>query len=303
MSTISTRLTPDGVYILNGELDEVTQSTVSVGTNTVYASEFDEISINPISSGVSRREHSTGLLQVSDSFDEFSGAPIADSSLKLWVDAGIPDSYPGSGTAWSNLGTVPGSVGLFNTPFFDSQDGGGAQVFDPNSYEYGDNILDLGNMPNYTVEVWAKVTNSLSGYITAIICNEFDLSTSLNFSIGTNNAPFNYNLTAGFFDGAWRNADSSGFNPTLNTWYQFVGTYDGSTIKFFVNAGLHSSSNYVGTPGSGGSIRIARRWDSSASVATNFFPGKVSVARIYNRALTNSEILNNFNAHRGRYEI
>lgn len=301
--TIATRLTTDGVYILNGTFDEITQSTVSVGTNTVFAGEIDEVSINPISLGVARREHSDGLLQVADSFDEFSGAPIADSSLKIWVDAGDPDSYPGTGTAWYNLGTVPGSIGLFNTPTFNELDGGGCHEFDPNTYEYGDNILDLGNMPNYTVEVWAKVTSSLTGQITAIICNEFNLSASLNFSIGTNNAPLNYNLTAGFFDGAWRNADATGFNPTLNTWYQFVNSYDGNTIKFYVNSALHSSNNYVGTPSSGGTIRIARRWDSSDTSSANFFPGKVSVARIYNRALSDAEIWNNFNAHRARYGI
>jgi hypothetical protein len=41
----------------------------------------------------------------------------------------------------------------------------------------------------------------------------------------------------------------------------------------------------------------------SYSGSTQFFDGKLSVAKIYNRALTAAEIKQNFNALRGRYGI
>ena len=41
---------------------------------------------------------STGTFLVSGTFDEFTGAPVVDSTLKLWIDSGQTSSYPGSGS-------------------------------------------------------------------------------------------------------------------------------------------------------------------------------------------------------------
>jgi len=46
MATLATRLTNTGTYLVNGTFDEVTQTKVSVTTDTVYASSFDEVTYN-----------------------------------------------------------------------------------------------------------------------------------------------------------------------------------------------------------------------------------------------------------------
>lgn len=299
---ITTRLTSNGTYFVNGTFDETDlNGTNRISTNTVFTAELDEITINPVSGGVSKKELSTGVLQVANEFDEFTGAPIVDNNLRVWVDAAQTASYSGSGSTWNNLSPATGSFTLFNGPTFDGNNAGGELTFLPASFQYADNLTDLGNMPNFTVEAWAKVTASLTGQITAIICNQFNLSTALNFSIGTNNSPTDYNICVGFYNGVWRN--TTGFNPTLNQWYHFVGTYDGSVLRFYVNSAQNSFLNYSGTASSGGSIRIARRWDEVNNNSVNFFPGEIGICRVYNRALTADEILTNFNAHRNRYGV
>jgi len=295
---IATRLTSNGTYYVNGLFDEISLTSIRISTDTVYTAEFDETA----GIGVAKRELSTGVLQVAGEFDEFTGVPVADSSLRFWVDAAQSASYPGTGSSWNNLSPATSTVTLYNGPAFDNIDGGGSLVFTPSSLQYGDNNANLGNMSTFTVEAWAKVTASLTGQVTAIVTNQYNLASSLNFSIGTNNAPTNYNLVAGFFNGAWRNSSTTGFNPTLNQWYHFLGTYDGSTLNFYVNGSLHSSLSYTGTPSSGGTIRIARRWDDTLA-SGNLFPGEIGVVRIYNRALSLDEITTNFNAHRNRYGI
>ena len=147
---------------------------------------------------------------------------------------------------------------------------------------------DLGNLPKYTVEAWFRQTGNLNGRVTAIVTNVYDLSTKLNFSIGTNNAPGNYELTTGFFNGAWRNTPS--VSTSSNTWYQMVGTYDGSVVRTYVNGVEQAALSYSGSPQSGGGVRIARRWDAQANDALNFFPGDISIVRIYKEALTDAEI-------------
>jgi hypothetical protein len=142
----------------------------------------------------------------------------------------------------------------------------------------------------------------LTNKVSALVTNQFDLVNKLNFSIGTNNAPSNYNLTVGFFDGAWRNV--TGFVPELNTWYQVVGTYDGSVLRQYVNGSASGGTlNYVGTPQSGGEVRIMRRWDSLATSTINYIDGDVGIVRIYNTALNSSEILSNYDEIKSRYII
>jgi hypothetical protein len=297
---IASRLTNVGVLLLNGTFDEISQSTISTTSNLILADNLDEISISPINNGVAKRENADGTLMVASYFDEFTGAPIVDSSLKVWLDAAQSESYSGSGSNWTNLINSSANATLINTPTFNTLESGGTFTFDKTTFEYA-TIPDQGDFNVWSVETWAKVTSSLTNQVTSIVTGQFNLSTKLNFSIGTNRAPTSYNLCAGFYDGEWRN--TAGFSPTLDTWYHLVGTYDGSTIKFYVNGVLNSFLNYSGTPSSGGEIRIARRWDGVANNSINFFPGDISLVRIYNRSLTNEEVENNFNTERHRFDV
>ena len=300
MATISTRLTNQGTYLVNGSFDENTQTTISSKIDSVLAAELDEISISPVNNGIAKRELSNGNLQVANYFDEFTGAPVVDANLLIWLDAGQTDSYSGSGINWRNLNTTIANATLYNTPTYQSTDSGGIFNFNKNTFEFAE-LPYLGDFTNWTVEAWAKVNSSLTGQITSVVAGQFDLVSRLNFSIGTNRAPTSYNLCAGFFDGSWHN--TVGFSPSLDTWYQLVGTYDGSVINFYVNSALNSFLNYVGNSYSGGTIRIARRWDDTALNSVNFFPGDIGIVRIYDRALTIDEIAQNFNSARRRFNI
>ena len=300
MATISTRLTNQGTLFVNGSFDEVTQSVISTKIDTVLAASLDEITINPVSGGLAKRELSNGNLLVADYFDEFTGAGVVNANLIVWLDAGQSTSYTGSGTNWRNLNTTVANATLYNSPTYNSTESGGSFNFNKNSFEFAE-LPYLGDFTNWTVEAWARINSTLSGQVTSIVTGQFDLVNRLNFSIGTNRAPTSYNLCAGFFDGAWHN--TIGFSPALNTWYQLVGTYDGSVINFYVNSSLNSFLNYTGSSLSGGTIRIARRWDDSATNSNNFFPGDIALIRLYNRALNLDEIGQNFNSARRRFNI
>lgn len=198
----------------------------------------------------------------------------------LYLDA---TDYTGSGTTWPAENGFNDAT-LVNTPtyvapsptYFD---------FDPASGEKA-TVPDLGDLNRWTVESWFRVTSSLTGQVTAVVCNQFD-SSNLNFSMGTNRSPTSYNICIGFYDGAWRT--TTGFAPTLNTWYHCVGTYDGTTIRQYVNAVQDSTLSYSGTSQSGGEVRIASRWDSQTA-PTDFFPGDVGLVRIWDSALTASQV-------------
>ena len=70
--TTGTRLSNLGILYVNG-LDEVSQTKISETGSTVFAAEFDEVSLNPIQNGLVRREYIDGRYQVAGYFDEYTG--------------------------------------------------------------------------------------------------------------------------------------------------------------------------------------------------------------------------------------
>jgi hypothetical protein len=219
------------------------------------------------------------------------------SSLVLYLDSGINSSYPTSGSTWFDLTLNNNDATLINTPTYSSSFSGILQ-FDDAFSEYA-TIPNIGDLNQWTVEVWFRLTTSLTGKISSLVSNEFNLINKLNFSVGTNNQPTNANLTVGFFDGSWHN--TTGFVPDTNIWYQVVGTYDGSVIRQYVNGQVSGGTlNYVGTPQSGGEVRLMRRWDSPLT-SSNLIDGDLAIVKIYDKAISSTDVLQSYNDNSSRF--
>ena len=114
------------------------------------------------------------------------------------------------------------------------------------------------------------------------------------YSAGTGALRWETWLTAGSVGGAF-------FSPTTltnNTWYHAVGTYasDG-TAKLYINGVLVNSAAYAAT--SYGLLTSTIRIGEYAG----YFSGTMPVSKIYTRALSASEVSQNFNATRARYGL
>lgn len=91
------------------------------------------------------------------------------------------------------------------------------------------------------------------------------------------------------------------FTPTLNTWYNVTFVRSGSNIYLYVNGVLTATitSFTANIVPSNSTIYIGM----SQHAPGQCFNGKISVAQIYNRALSSNEVVQNFNALRGRYGV
>jgi hypothetical protein len=98
-----------------------------------------------------------------------------------------------------------------------------------------------------------------------------------------------------WLNGAYRAVSANTTNQ--NQWNMYTGTYDGTSIKFYQNGTLLNTATFVGGAfsGYGGNLSLG-----AFSGLTNT-KGNIGQYLLYNRALTDSEVYNNFNATRSRY--
>ena len=227
----------------------------------------------------------------------YKPGPVTDN-LVLNLDA---LNYSGSGTTWPS--TVGPDATLYNGV---SWTGASPSyfTFDPASLQFAD-APNIGNLANWTVECWFNITTGwASGGFPALVTTVYQeengtLYSNINYVLST--YPGNTTITNGYFNGNWSN--TAGFAPTVGEWYQMVGTFDGTTLKTYINGVEFASAAGNGASiANGGPVRIARRWDGD-SQAQYFMPAEISVVRIYDTALNDSQVLRNFNALKSRFGI
>ena len=202
----------------------------------------------------------------------------------LSLDAGNTNSYPGTGTVWTDL--VGGKTfSLINGPAYRSSNGGLIE-FTASSGQYAISNTSLSSLNTWSVAVWHYWNGDNTLLSPCIVTEKWPNSTGqLNFSIG-NNSDTSPALQAGFFNGAWRNTPTDSLQRF--NWYYIVGTYDGDTIKLYVNNRLAQSAVYQGKSASGGEgIILMRRWDDPPG---GFWGGSLATVNIYNGALTANQI-------------
>ena len=92
--------------------------------------------------------------------------------------------------------------------------------------------------------------------------------------------------------GGTQNAVNGKTTIPLSTWTFVVGTYDGSTMKIYVNGVLDTSSSLKGSIDTNNMpLSIGR-----SGFGSDYFTGMIDEVQIWNRALTAGEVLNEYNS-------
>jgi len=225
---------------------------------------------------------------------------IITDGLVLCLDAANVKSYPGSGTTWTNLSGNSYNGTLTNGPTFSSANNGSIVFNGTNNY------VDCGNLgsgfSNFTVEIWFKSTN-VANYRNPIDCNWLQENASysnLGPRLEQNNSG-NLTWVVGSGSNVYSNLTvvNSGLNSTP---YHCAVIVKSSSTNFnsYYNGNYITNISFSNWGGSMSSVNIGRGFSTSGE---RWFSGNISVVKIYNIALTASQILQNYNALRGRYGL
>jgi hypothetical protein len=232
------------------------------------------------------------------------GPNVVEDGLVLYVDAANTKSYPGSGTTWSDLSGNGNNGTLTNGPTFSSGNGGSI-VFDGVNDEVRLNGVGVSSWNDpFTMEVWMYVPTGAS----------WDGGTNSRSTIFAVVGSFSgmYGLVkrptegqAGFYV----RGDNGGIDSTItglarDTWHNLVGVWTGTVAYLYYNGSLTSGPNgsvRTGVPDSVNlTLGLARAFSGTTGA---YFEGRIAVARYFFKALTADEVLQNYNATKGRFGL
>jgi len=216
---------------------------------------------------------------------------IVTTNLSMFLDAGNASSYPGSGTAWTDLSGNSRNGTLTNGPTYTSADGGSI-VFDGTN----DFVQCSGSITATaaTFVIWMR-RNGPQDDFDGIIYSRSANATGISFYGTTNKISYTWNNAANTY--TW---DSGLVIPDL-TWCMVAVsvTSTAATAYLCQSSGITSATNTVShTSTTLDDIKIGQD-----DLGGRFFTGNIATAMIYDRALSAGEITQNFNALRSRYGL
>ena len=209
---------------------------------------------------------------------------IVTDGLVFCVDAANKRSYPGAGTAWTDLTANKNNGTLTNGPTFDTNNKGGIVLDGTNDFIACSNTSLSVQCP-LTIDVWAKYIGGLG--IENLVALKSG-SKALQFGTRTSGVVWRY--------GAGINISYT--TPTLGKITHWILTADGSNMNVYIDGLLDSSTTSAANQtGSNALLSIGTYGNSGSEV----FGGTVYCVKLYNKVLTANEVLQNHLATRGRY--
>jgi len=225
---------------------------------------------------------------------QYANGKIVTDGLVLCLNAADKNSYPGSGTTWTDISGNGNNGTLTNGPTFNSGNGGSI-VFD-GSDDYV--VLTNASTPltNLSYETILKIDSIPASNTFRSIWQK---SADWNYSTGIS-LQMIYGYLTFSYGSIWGGSVSYLLsNLTVGNWYHIVGTsssVSSGTSRMYINGSLVATGANAATPTSTSDLTLG-------SGNGGAFLGNINVFRTYNRELAAAEILQNYNAQKSRFGL
>jgi|11BtaG_2_1085332.scaffolds.fasta_scaffold07711_3 hypothetical protein len=228
---------------------------------------------------------------------------IITDGLVLCLDAGDGKSYSGSGTTWTDRSGNSNNGTLLGGPVY-STDNGGTLTFDGSESDY----VTIGSGSNYaypyhTFEIWVNTPalggNNLDGLF------GLDYGRYVNITSGGQiSYQLYYNMSAP--NTTIFQITTSNINVVDGKWHHIICSRGTTNYEIWFDGILKKTGGNGGQPSWNGlnqwSSMTARIAENPNNVGYNY-SGKIAAARMYNRQLASAEVLQNYNATKGRFGL
>ena len=221
---------------------------------------------------------------------------IVTSGMVLNLDAGFVSSYPTSATTWYDLSYSGNNGTLTNGPTFSSLSGGSIVFDGVDDYCVVNSSSNSSLSGNFSITQWYRAATNDGGYRILFETNGYRTET-LGIAIYQFGSYFRiWRVTPGYRELITTSSNTVG----LNVWKTFTLVRNNGVFNFYIDtvlSGTYSTdtNNYSDT-----SYHIG---GDGPPTSIYWFQGNIATTQIYNRALSASEVQQNFNALRGRYGI
>jgi len=232
---------------------------------------------------------------------------IVTQGLVLNLDAAIKGSYPGTGTTWTDVSNNGNNGTLTNGPAFSSADYGSIVFDGTNDYvsvPYSNINATLPGLTSLTVSTWVYFNTIHPTDGTSLISWPINNSSAISpYTVIGLGVGLDLNINASLGDGTTRAYLISNQKTNTGIWLNAGFVWNGSTLNTTLNGVISpTSASAVYTLGtSGGQANLFLGTYNTNNVY--WLNGRMGSTQIYNRALSQAEITQNFNALRGRYGI
>jgi len=221
---------------------------------------------------------------------------IVTNGLVLNLDAAKVDSYPGTGTTWRDISGNNNNGTLTNGPTFSGVGKQASIVFDGVddyiSTSYNIEAATSSNIQTFCSWLYGTSTNNSFFGSGASAQGQFHLILNFQSNGQLRFAESNYGGGGGALDQT--NIVTVSANSTWN--YACIVKTAVSTFDVYFNGTkvITGATKAATLPAP---FNLGRWWNAQ------FVPSRIASAQIYNRALSATEVSQNFNALRGRYGI
>lgn len=285
------------MYINNTEVASSAYTGTSSNANTGAALDLFEVNPRP-QTGPVKMNGKVGVFkiyngvltaaEVQAEYNTYKDRFIVTDGLQLYLQ---PGAYTGSGTTWADSSDNTYTVNLVGSPTYNTD----YFTFPNTTARYIDTNQSLAS-EEFSVGGWFRT--SAAG-IKMTVCKETAAGWPWNYRIYYNGGQIVGDIAQ---SGAANQSISSPLtNYNDGSWYLVMFTRNSSTMKLYVNGTeVNSISNtLVGSISNSQELWIGR----SAYAGAYQWVGDFGETFIYNRVLSSSEILQNYNATRATYGL
>jgi len=223
--------------------------------------------------------------------------PIVTNGLIANITAQNSNSYNGIGSLWYDISGMSNNTTLVSSPTFNTSKNG-YFTFNGNQYaSFGKQIISA--LSSSTVCLWVNVNSASSGG--AMYCERASSGNDI-FKID-NGSNFD-GFTVGFVqrnDAGNLTQIKTSVSILNSNWTNICVTNNANAITVYINGVSKATGTITNSTltNSGLDARIA----SDKGDLTQGYNGFISVCQLYNRALTSTEVAQNFNALKSRYGL